>query len=237
MTHRPAAGVPNVGGADRGAVDLEGTVDRRRPDPIVAVAVSVVACVVAFIVLDAARSFILEKGSGAIDPWPGGAFWALIPSILLALAVWLDLRLLGARAPFWLMVVGCFAVLFTAMVVAIITAGRQHDADMVAAACSPSDVQVLTELSVYAPEWGPPTGDTEGGCSVVISLPGDSTSAMRALDKAMSDNLWLAWGNGSTLTYTRAEVTMTTTVESSADGITRVRLTIPISGNPTPGPG
>jgi hypothetical protein len=237
MTHRPSVELPHVGGAEPDVVDLGGGVERRRPDPIVAVAVSAVAGVVVFIVLDAVRSFILDKGSGALDPWPGGAFWALMPSVLLALAVWLDLRLLRARAPFWVVVVACFAVVFTAMTVAITTAGRQHDVDMVAAACSPSDVRVLTELSVYAPEWGPPTGDTEGGCSVVVSLPGDSTSAMRSLDKAMTDNLWLAWGSASTLTYTRAELTMTATVEASANGITRVRLTIPISGNPTSGPG
>lgn len=155
---------------------------------------------------------------------------AVLPGLLLAWAVQVLTRRAG-RHPLTAWVVAPLAVLVVAGAAygASELGGRAYESGSAdaAAACSTADVALLDGLPVPG-ILQPPTGDPDGRCMAVVTVPGGPVAAMNQVDAAMATAGWRTTDPSATDRIYRkdAQVITVTILESTSSG-TDVRLTVP----------
>lgn len=169
----------------------------------------------------------LESGRG----WLLALVIGLVPGLLAAWAV----RLVSetsdsAPTPYPVLAVICVALMVCGVAIAATFGGRAYDdkQSTIAAACSTSDVDLLSAFAKYGDQFSGAQGTADGTCEAHLFFPGeDGQALMGTLTSAMAADGWRttdsAWSNR---TYTRGSETVRVTHVRSSEGSTAIRFTV-----------
>lgn len=155
---------------------------------------------VVLVIAAGAYGIAREYGADQV-PWLGIAPWALVPAAFWTAATAVLCRGRETRSGWsgspwlpWIVGVGVLAI--TTLLGGVLTAlaASAHDAQIarMAAACSPADVAVLTQVPGYSADLGVPTGQADGTCSIVLGARADAVGAVEAVVDAMVAGGWNA---------------------------------------------
>ncbi len=164
--------------------------------------------------------------SSASPAFSFGLAWLAIPVAgLVTAALWATTRAAGLHVNVaWL---GLGALLLVGVGMAAVSnlgAGEgQAQDEAIAQACSTDDLELLSGLSLYVPSQA--TGDTEGGCSLNISMRGDDPGPLIAA--MIDDGFTLTSQQDEELVFTRGEsVIVVRVMPNPGDPTTEYVLTL-----------
>ena len=162
-------------------------VPQRSVGLLVAGAVLALAAASAILVVLAGSWGITEMYGSDGAPLVGALPWAALPAVLLT-GSWAVTRVAVGRSArrWWVVLLASWAVLTLVVAVVVMAADRAHDDNAAARAeaCSAADVALLTSVPGYSPDFGEPTGQNDGACSITIPVQG---STQAAVDSVVGD--------------------------------------------------
>jgi hypothetical protein len=190
---------------------------------ILALSLWVVSAAVAAAALFGTWEFSVSSASPAFS---FGLAWLAIPVAgLVTAALWATTRAAGTHVSVvWL---GLGALLLVGLGMAGVSnlgaeEGQAQD-EAIAQACSSEDVELLSGLSLYVPSQA--IGDTEGGCSLNISMPGEDPEPLIAA--MIDDGFTLTSQEDDELVFTRGgSVIVVRAMPNPGDPTTEYVLTL-----------